>query len=137
MTDDAAASVRACSVYLAGEVRQRDRDRYLTSLFAPPGARLSLWALYAFNAEVARIPDSVSEPLLGRMKIQWWRDVAARIAAGGNAPAGHPVAEAMAAAIGAHGLEGTWLEELLGAFFMRRWASLLKKSWPLNSLMKN
>src|SRR5689334_8547173 len=86
----------ARDAYLAAQVRQHDRDRYLTTLFAPAGTRRALWALYAFYNEVARVPESVSEPLLGRMKLQWWRDTAAAMAHGRGAPAGHPFAQEMA-----------------------------------------
>jgi len=75
--------------YVAGEVRRHDRDRFLTTLFVSPENRADLWALYAFNAEIARIPGSVSEPMLGRIKVQWWRDVITAIADGRGAPAGH------------------------------------------------
>jgi phytoene/squalene synthetase len=103
------------SAYIAGEVRRHDRDRFLAALFAPPAYRADLWALYAFNAEVARIPDSVSEPMLGRIKVQWWRDVIGAIADGRGAPAGHPVAQALAATMTARGLTRQWLDDLLTA----------------------
>lgn len=51
--------------YCADLVRRLDRDRYLCSLFAPEEARDDLFALYAFNLEVARIPETVSEPIWG------------------------------------------------------------------------
>ncbi len=56
------------------EVRKHDRDRYLALLATPPQARRSLVALYAFNAEIARVGETVSQPLLGEMRLQWWRD---------------------------------------------------------------
>ena len=56
------------------EVRKHDRDRYLALLAAPPAARRRLVALYAFNAEIARIRETVTQPLLGEMRLQWWRD---------------------------------------------------------------
>ncbi len=55
-------------------VRQRDYDRYLCGLFAPEEARAALFALLAFNAEVARTREVVSEPILGHIRLQWWRD---------------------------------------------------------------
>src|SRR5579871_4315005 len=97
--------------YIAGEVRRHDKDRFLATLFAPPEHRADLWALYAFNAEVARIPYGVSEPMLGRIKVQWWRDVIGAIAEGRGAPAGHPVAQALAAVMGGRNLTRQWLED--------------------------
>ncbi|GGK43373.1 phytoene/squalene synthase family protein [Salinarimonas ramus] len=55
-------------------VRRDDRDRWLATLFAPAEARPALFALYAFAAEIARIPERVSEPLPGEIRLQWWRD---------------------------------------------------------------
>ena len=78
-------------------VRAADRDRYLAALYAPEDKRAALLALYAFNAEIAGIRDRISEPLPGEIRLQWWRDVIA--AKDASAGAGHPVAEALLAAI--------------------------------------
>ena len=56
------------------EVRAHDRDRFLTVLFAPSECREALFALYAFNIEVAKIRETVSEPMLGQIRLQWWRE---------------------------------------------------------------
>lgn len=95
-------------------VRRHDPDRYLTALFAPPAARESLFALYAFNFELARVREAVREPMMGRMRLQWWRDALEAIFAGGR-PHRHAVIEPLAAAIAAHGLERTRLERLIDA----------------------
>lgn len=58
----------------AQQVRRQDNDRFLCGLFAPAERREALFALYAFNLELASIPDKVGEPLLGRMRLQWWRE---------------------------------------------------------------
>lgn len=79
-------------------VRQHDRDRYLLSLLAPDDRRDALFALYAFNQQVAMVREVVSEPLVGQMRLQWWRDAIAEAAEG--RPRRHevvaPLAEAMA-----------------------------------------
>jgi phytoene synthase len=54
--------------------RQADKDRYLSALFAPKERRRYLFAISAFNYEVARIRDRVSEPMIGELRLQWWRD---------------------------------------------------------------
>ena len=59
---------------LARQVRQHDRDRFLTALFAPADRRRPLLALYAFNYEVAKTREVVSEPVLGRIRLEWWRE---------------------------------------------------------------
>lgn len=63
---------------------------------APEKARPGIWAIAAFDWEVARIPDLVSEPMLGAIRRQWWRDAWAEIESG--QPRHHPVVEALAAA---------------------------------------
>ncbi|MDX9862770.1 MAG: phytoene/squalene synthase family protein [Rhodospirillales bacterium] len=60
--------------FCAQQVRRQDNDRFLCALFAPPERREWLFALYAFNLELAAIPDKVSELPLGRMRLQWWRE---------------------------------------------------------------
>ena len=59
---------------LAQDLRRHDYERYLLSLVAPRIARRALWAALAFNAELARIPDQVSQAVLGQMRLAWWRD---------------------------------------------------------------
>ena len=80
-------------------VRAGDKDRFLASLFAPQAKRPHLLALYAFNLEIARIRDTVSEPHLGEIRQQWWLDTLDGIYAG-EVPA-HPVAQELALAIAA------------------------------------
>jgi phytoene synthase len=60
---------------LAGFVRRHDPDRFLTALFAPPAKREALFALYAFNHELARARETVSEAPLALIRLQWWREV--------------------------------------------------------------
>jgi phytoene synthase len=99
---------------LGAELRRHDRDRYQTALFAPARHRPALFALYAFNFEIARIRETVREPLLGRIRLQWWRDAIAEIYAGA-APRRHDVAEALAAAIRAYQLSREHFDALLNA----------------------
>lgn len=94
--------------------RAGDQDRYLASLYAPAEKRRALWALYAFDAEIAAVRSRIREPLPGEARLQWWRDA---IAAGGQGASatGHPVADALNAAIAAHGLPEAALENYLEA----------------------
>ena len=78
-------------------VAKADKDRYLTCLFAPPDARPHLFALYAFNIEIARIREAVSEPQIGLVRQQWWLDTIDGIYA--SRTPDHPVALALAQAI--------------------------------------
>lgn len=70
--------------FCADRVRRLDPDRYLSSLFAADNTRPALLALYAFNLEIATIGDNVSETLIGRMRLQWWRDTLETLASGGD-----------------------------------------------------
>ncbi|MEQ8708635.1 MAG: phytoene/squalene synthase family protein [Rhodospirillales bacterium] len=79
--------------YCAAEIRRYDRDRFLTALFAPPDRRENLFALYAFNHEIAKTRESVSEPMVGRIRLQWWREALDGIEA--NEPRKHEVVEAL------------------------------------------
>ena len=60
---------------LAELVRKRDPDRFLTALFAPAAKREALFVLYAFNDELARATEIVSQPILALIRLQWWREV--------------------------------------------------------------
>lgn len=78
-----------------------DRERYLCALCAPHVKRDGLIALIAFNQELADIVRGVSEPMLGKIKLQWWIDVLAGIVQG--RPPAHPVARALAQLRGVDG----------------------------------
>ena len=56
-------------------LRDTDRDRYLACLLSPEDKRGALAALYAFNAELARVRDTVHEALPGEVRLQYWRDL--------------------------------------------------------------
>lgn len=94
---------------LGRSARQADYDRYLIALFAPPDKREVLFALIAFNHELARIRESVTEPMLGQIRLQWWREAVTEALAG--KPRRHDVLEALAAARSA--LSEAKLEEML------------------------
>ena len=95
-------------------LRRDDYDRFVTTLFAPPADRAALTALYAFAVEVARTRESVREPLLGHMRLQWWRDGLTAARAGGPVPA-HPVAGPLAEAVLHRDLDSALFEALLSA----------------------
>ena len=84
---------------IAALVRRHDPDRFLTALFAPPDKRDALLTLYAFNHELARAREVVSEPPLALIRLQWWREVVE------GAYRRHEVAEPLRAAIDAGELD--------------------------------
>jgi 15-cis-phytoene synthase len=99
--------------YCADLVRTSDRDRYIATLFAPAERRDALYALYAFNAEIARVRDVVREPLPGEIRLQWWTDVL-NGERDGEASA-NPVAAALLDIIQRHKLETMLLTTLIDA----------------------
>ena len=68
--------------YCGDQIRRYDRDRFLTALFAPADRREDLFALYAFNLEVAKTREVASEAMLGQIRLQWWRDALDEVFAG-------------------------------------------------------
>jgi phytoene synthase len=93
-------------------VRRHDRDRYQTALFAPAGRHEALLALYAFNYEIARVRETVSEPMLGQIRLQWWREVLDAAYAGAP-PRQHPVVLPLSAAIRELALSRGYFDRLI------------------------
>jgi phytoene synthase len=94
---------------IAALVRRHDPDRFLTALFAPPDKRDALLTLYAFNHELARAREAVSEPPLALIRLQWWREAVE------GPPRRHEVAEPLSAAIEAGNLRRDELLALIDA----------------------
>jgi phytoene synthase len=67
---------------MAEMARKVDPDRFLCAMFAPEDKREGLFILLAFNHEIARIRELVSEPMIGRIRLEWWREAIDEIAAG-------------------------------------------------------
>jgi 15-cis-phytoene synthase len=92
-------------------VRAGDKDRFLATLFAPAKRRPALFALYAFNLEIARVREAVREPIAGEIRLQWWSE--ALSGAGRGDVEANPVAAALLATIGRHGLSVVQLQRML------------------------
>jgi phytoene synthase len=94
-------------------IRRVDPDRWLTSRFiADRGARADVLALYAFDDELARARRAASTGLLAEIRLTWWREVLDQIFAGDQVRR-HPIAEALAGAVGRHRLPRTPLEAMI------------------------
>ena len=104
---------KAALSYCGREVHDHDHDRYLTALFAPAACREAIFALYAFNVEVARTREAVSEPILGQIRLQWWREALDGIYQGNTRE--HPVVEGLSDAVHTYGLDPAQFEILLDA----------------------
>ncbi len=94
-------------------LRDTDRDRYLACLLSPDDKRGALAALYAFNAELARIRDLVHEPLPGEIRMQYWRDLLEGNAHGSTEA--NPLAAALLSAVEAHRLPRQTLVNMIEA----------------------
>ncbi len=99
--------------YCAAQVRAHDRDRYLTAILAPAARRPALLALYAFNLEVARTREVVSQPMVGQIRLQWWREAIEGIYP--REPRAHQVVGPLAAAVERHGLTRAYFDRLIEA----------------------
>src|ERR1700733_9469516 len=98
---------------LAKAAREADPDRYFASLFAPARQRPSLHALSPLNHEGAHVPKSGREPMLGAIRLEWWRETAEG-AAKGN-PRLHDVARGLAALFAEAGLKLAGFEDIIAA----------------------
>jgi len=83
--------------FCADLVRRHDFPRYVATLFAPAEVRRALLALYAFNVEIVRVRDQVSQPLPGEIRFQWWTDLFSGLVHG--SAEGNPVAAELLRAI--------------------------------------
>lgn len=78
------------AAFCAELVRTSDFERYAATLFVDPEPRRTLLSLYAFNCEIARVREQISQALAGEIRLQWWDDLLNGTAHGDAA--GNPVA---------------------------------------------
>lgn len=102
---------------IEAELKARDRDRWLACLYAPAGARPGLIALMALDCELAQLVVTTTEPMLGEIRLAWWRERLEGL------DRGEVPAQPLLAALAAHalpvisgaalaGLEDRWLDML-------------------------
>jgi phytoene synthase len=108
-----AEALRQAYDHCAALARERERDRWLSALFAPEAARRRLHALAAFNAEIVRVRAAVREPLAGKMRLAWWREALA--GARDSEALSHPVAAALIDTVAKFALPKQAFEDLLQA----------------------
>jgi len=100
--------------YCGQQVRANDPDRFLLCLFTPGKARPAIWALFAFNHEIAKTREVVSETQLGLIRLQWWREAVNEIYEGGPVRE-HEVLKDLAAAIDQYDLKKEDFDTLIYA----------------------
>ena len=102
------------------QLARHDPHRRLSALFALPPHRRALVALYNFNYELAEIRERVRDPMLGDIRLAWWRQIVDAL----YAPEGeeterkvgdHPAAEALAAAFQDGLPPRVWIDRIVNA----------------------
>jgi 15-cis-phytoene synthase len=93
-----AATSKVSAAFCADLVRTHDFVRYASTLFLPAVQRRALLSIYAFNVEISRVREQVSQPLPGEMRMQWWTDMLQ--GAGHGGVEGNPVAAELRQTIG-------------------------------------
>ena len=92
------ATSKDSAAFCADLVRTHDFVRYASTLFLPAVQRRALLSIYAFNVEISRVREQVSQPLPGEMRLQWWTDM---LEGGGHGGVeGNPVAAELLQTIG-------------------------------------
>lgn len=100
---------------LDDQVKAADPDRWMATRFiADADARADAVALYAFNHALARIAEQVTEPMMGHIRLAWWREAIDELFAGKEARA-HPGVAAMAGPIGRRAFAQADLDALIDA----------------------
>ncbi|KUI63262.1 NADH dehydrogenase (ubiquinone) complex I, assembly factor 6 [Cytospora mali] len=69
-------------MFISQNLRQGDYDSYLIRQFIPRSAQDAYDALRTLNLELARLPETVSNPTIGQLRMQFWRDTVNKTFAG-------------------------------------------------------
>ncbi|KXJ88850.1 squalene/phytoene synthase [Microdochium bolleyi] len=71
VTDEDVSKARR---YCVEQLRQSDYDSHLVRNFIPKSRQDAYDAIRAFNLELVRLPELVTNPTIGQMRFQFWRD---------------------------------------------------------------
>lgn len=102
---------RLSAEYCLDLVRQNDYENFLCTLLLPSQSRTSAFAIRAFNTEVAKVQDQVTEPHLGQMRMKFWEETVDKIYV--SDPPSHPVAVELHRATKRHKLSKRYLKRLI------------------------
>ena len=95
-------------------LKAADPDRYRAALFADKASRDDLHLLYAFHCELAKVPEIVSEPMIGHIRYQWWRECIEEIYSQGAKPVRkHEISTPLAALFLRHDVPRFWIDRLI------------------------
>ncbi|WP_419815137.1 squalene/phytoene synthase family protein [Glacieibacterium sp.] len=102
---------------IADLVRSADRERWLAVQYAPAAVRPALLALHALDLELAKVVDTTTEPMLGEIRLAWWRERLEGLDKG-QVPA-QPVLQALATEVLPRGVTGAVLAGFEDAWLLR------------------
>lgn len=102
------------TAYCRTLAERHDYDRAVLAMAAPAAARPHLWTVIAFNHEIARTREVVTDAHAGLIRLQWWRDTLDAHAHGGPCPA-HDVARALFRGFDTGHLKPDLLQSLIDA----------------------
>jgi phytoene synthase len=103
---------------VTADVRDRDRDRYLSVLYAPEAVRPALLALHGLDLELGQVVAGTTDAMIGEIRLAWWREALEGLDAG-RVPA-QPLLALIAAEVLPRGIAGC---ELAG--LEDRWIGLI------------
>ncbi|MEM9715974.1 MAG: squalene/phytoene synthase family protein [Pseudomonadota bacterium] len=119
-------SLQAC----ANLVAEGDPLRFRVVMTLPLDLRERLLPILAFNLEVSRAPYLTTEPMIARIRLQWWRDCMDEIYGGGEVRR-HEVSTPLSNVLRAGSLDRTVFDDLITAretdidgFDFQSWADL-------------
>ncbi|OAP62624.1 hypothetical protein AYL99_01851 [Fonsecaea erecta] len=106
--------VKKAQSYCSNLVRNYDSPSYTLAHFVRPHTLPAYFAIRAFNIELARIPDVVSMPQIGAMRMQFWRETIDKTFK--LAPPSEPVAILLASYLKqGYKLNKTWFHRIITA----------------------
>jgi phytoene synthase len=89
-----------------------DPDRYRSALLADEAGQARLLVIYGFHSELAKIPELVSETMIGEIRYQWWRDAIDEIYSGKTVRA-HEITTPLSQLINETALPRFWIDRLI------------------------
>ena len=125
MADESPSTVESSENWdeILSLARTHQYDRYLAATLSPWSARADLIILAAFAGEMRRIPWTVSDPTIGMIRLQWWRDC---LTAGASAATGNPLADALNDVVARHQLPSGLLIGHIDAQELELYADLIE-----------
>lgn len=126
----AASSSQLASAWpdILATARTYQFDRYIAATLSPRSERRDLIVLAAFAGEMVRIPLSVSDPTIGAIRLQWWRDALLNVETGKT---GNPLADAVLDVVQRHGLPAGLLVGYIDSREIELYADLVEDMYAL------